>query len=364
MNSLLLIAGGTGGHIVPAIAFGEWVRREKPYVRVDYVSGSRPVELEIYRASDIEPFVLDASGSPLGASGLRSIKRWAGLLRGFLQTNHIMKRVKPDLCLMFGGYISFPALIAARLRGIRSVLHEQNALAGRVTRIAAKLGVPIASGWKDCEPLPHSSYKPVGVPIRRLVNIEKEDAWKTIGAGSDPQCGPTVSVMTGSLGSEKIVEILAKISALADFSSWRFLIVDPGVGKPLKVGGNVTKLPQMWDISPFYAVADLLLTRCGASTLAEVNALGKPAVIAPWGSAADDHQMKNARCVSDFEKIRIWDEKNDSLNDLADKLLELYNNYVGKNGDLVNLLYNAGEASETNCRRLWDFVVDFFKEES
>ena len=132
----------------------------------------------------------------------------------------------------------------------------------------------------------------------------------------------------------------------------------------MKIGHGVTKLPQIWDISPFYAIADLLLTRGGASTLAEVGALGKPAILAPWRGATDDHQMKNALCLSDSKKISIWDERNDSLKDLEEKLQSLHTNFIRKNGDSVNLLYNAGEASETSCRRLWDYVLGLFEGEN
>ena len=362
-KNLMLIAGGTGGHILPAIAFGDWMRREKPDVRVDYVSGSRPVELEIYRASGIEPFILDASGSPLGVSDLRSLKRWMELLRGFFRINRLMKRIKPDLCIMFGGYVSIPALFVGRLRGIRSVLHEQNALAGRVTRIAARLGVSIASGWKECEPLSPKKHTTVGVPFRRIGYFPAEDARRLLGISEEDVKGPVVSVMTGSLGSESLVEILTALSERENFSSWHFYVLDPGVTEPVKVRTGVTRMPQMWDISPFYFISDMLLTRGGASTLVEVEALGKPAVIAPWRGAKDDHQMKNALCAADSKKISIWDEKNDSLQDLEEKMLAAQRNLCRKNGDSVNLLYNAGETSDNSCRRLWDYVIGLFGEE-
>jgi UDP-N-acetylglucosamine--N-acetylmuramyl-(pentapeptide) pyrophosphoryl-undecaprenol N-acetylglucosamine transferase len=360
VNSMALVAGGTGGHIIPAIAFGDWVRREKPDVGVSYMSGSRKVELEIYRASNIEPFVLDSSGSPLGAPGIVAVRRWAELFSGFLQVNRLFKKLRPDICLLFGGYVSIPALAVGRVRGIRQVLHEQNALAGRATRIAAKLGVPIASGWKECERLKRSAFTCVGVPVRRIRSIAKNEAWHAIGARPGSS-GPVVSVATGSLGSENMMEITMGLSKLDRFSSWNFFVVDPRASAPSKLGSNIAALPLMWDISPLYSVSDLLVTRGGASTLSEILAIGKPAVIVPWRGARGDHQMKNAISAAESDKIRIWDEKKDSPADLADKIQNLHANYVGKNGDSANLLYNAGDASETNCRRLWNFVSEYRK---
>jgi UDP-N-acetylglucosamine--N-acetylmuramyl-(pentapeptide) pyrophosphoryl-undecaprenol N-acetylglucosamine transferase len=357
---MTLVAGGTGGHILPAIAFGDWVRREKPDVGLSYLSGSRAVELDIYRASDIEPFALGASGSPLGASGLVSAKRWVELISSFLQAGRLLKKLKPDICILFGGYVSIPALFAGRIRGTRQVLHEQNALAGRATRIAAKLGVPIASGWKECERLKRSTFTCVGVPVRQIRGMAKDEAWKAIGA-RPAFAGPVVSVMAGSLGSKNMVEITAGLSKLDRFSSWNFFVVDPEAGAPSKLGRNLTALPLMWDIAPLCAVSDLWITRGGASTLSEIRAIGKPAAVIPWRGARDDHQMKNALSAAESDKIRVWDEKHDSPADLADKIQGLHANYVSKNGDSANLLYNAGDAGETNCRRLWNFVSDCWK---
>jgi UDP-N-acetylglucosamine--N-acetylmuramyl-(pentapeptide) pyrophosphoryl-undecaprenol N-acetylglucosamine transferase len=225
------------------------------------------------------------------------------------------------------------------------------------------MGVPVASGWRDCEPLPRSRYVMAGVPVRSFANIPRAEAWKLMGLGDEPPKGPVVSVMTGSLGSGSLAAALGELSGYERFASWRFLIIDPRAEKPSRVNANTVRLPRMWDISPFYAAADILLTRGGASSLAEAEALGKPAVIAPWRGAADDHQLKNARCLSDSGKFRVWDEKKDSPADLADKLQGLYLSHSGKNGDSENLLYNLSETGDANCRRLWDFAADFFREE-
>ncbi|MDR2780191.1 MAG: UDP-N-acetylglucosamine--N-acetylmuramyl-(pentapeptide) pyrophosphoryl-undecaprenol N-acetylglucosamine transferase, partial [Synergistaceae bacterium] len=336
--TMLLVAGGTGGHILPAIAFGDWLRREKPKVSVSYVSGSRGIELEIYKAFKIEPFVLSASGSPSGVSGTRRLKRFAELLASFFQANRVMRKLRPDICVLFGGYISMPALLAGKMRGIRSVLHEQNARAGRVARIAASFSVPIASGWKDCEPLPRSRYANVGVPIRRFKSMDKNEARLLLGVDDDRGRAPVVAVMTGSLGSGKLAEVISELTGSGKFSSWKFLIIDSSADTSQSAAKNVARIPRMWDIEALYAASDVLITRGGASTLSEIEALGIPSVIAPWRKAAGDHQMKNARAVSS-EKIEIWDEEKDSLTDLSDKLQKLYTNYCRGNRDTGNLLY-------------------------
>jgi UDP-N-acetylglucosamine--N-acetylmuramyl-(pentapeptide) pyrophosphoryl-undecaprenol N-acetylglucosamine transferase len=356
---MALVAGGTGGHILPAIAFGDWLRREKPEVRVSYMSGSRAVELEIYRASNIEPFVLSASGSPMGVKGMLRFKRFAEMLASFLQANRFLKKLSPDICVLFGGYISMPVLFAGKMRGVRSVMHEQNARAGRVARIAARLRVPVASGWKDCEPLPASLCTEVGVPIRRFKSVEKNEARLFLGVNEDKGV-PLVTVMTGSLGSEKLAEVISELTRLGEFSSWKFLIIDSNADISQSAGKNVIRMPRMWDISALYAASDVLITRGGASTLSEIKALGIPSVVVPWRKASDDHQMKNALAVAS-EKIEIWDEEKDPIADLSGKLKKLYADCCHEDRDTANLLYNACETGEKNCRRLWEFIADFMR---
>jgi UDP-N-acetylglucosamine--N-acetylmuramyl-(pentapeptide) pyrophosphoryl-undecaprenol N-acetylglucosamine transferase len=353
---MTLVAGGTGGHVLPAVAFGEWAGRAKPGVKVNYVSGSRPVELEIYKANGIEPFVLRVSGSPAGASGFLTIKRCAELSAGFAAMWRRFGKIRPDVCVMFGGYASLPALFAAKVRGIKSVIHEQNSRAGRVTKIASFLRVPVASGWRECEGVAGENFTYAGVPVRRFDPTPKAEAWKILRARAKGD-GPVVAVMTGSLGSDFLLRVVDETARRENFSSWNFFIVDPSVESPSQTAPNVTRLPRMWNIAPLYAVSDMLITRCGASTLTETLALGLPAVAAPWRGAADDHQMKNAMTARSRGKIEIWDESGDDADGLCEKLKRLYSNYGGRGGEGDRMLYNANDAGEKICARLWHIVT-------
>ena len=101
LRRMMLVAGGTGGHILPAIAFGDWLRREKPHVTTDYMSGSRTIEREIYRASNVEPSAIGITGSPAGIKGVRSLARWADLMKGTIEAGRILKNFSPDACVLF-----------------------------------------------------------------------------------------------------------------------------------------------------------------------------------------------------------------------------------------------------------------------
>jgi UDP-N-acetylglucosamine--N-acetylmuramyl-(pentapeptide) pyrophosphoryl-undecaprenol N-acetylglucosamine transferase len=117
------------------------------------MSGSRQVELEIYRSFKIEPMALKIEGSPIGASRGEKLRRWKDLIQSVPQAMKIMKKIKPELCVLFGGYSSFAALLAAAAGKIPAIVHEQNADAGKVTRAASFVGISVASGWENCSPL-------------------------------------------------------------------------------------------------------------------------------------------------------------------------------------------------------------------
>ena len=131
--------GGTGA-IWPAISFGRWIAENKPDVSVSYICGSRPLELEIYAAAGIEPHCLNIDGSPFSGSGIERLKRAWGQVAALRESASFIRSESPDFVLLFGGYVTFPVLLASRMLKAPSAIHEQNAYAGKVTRIASLMG--------------------------------------------------------------------------------------------------------------------------------------------------------------------------------------------------------------------------------
>jgi UDP-N-acetylglucosamine--N-acetylmuramyl-(pentapeptide) pyrophosphoryl-undecaprenol N-acetylglucosamine transferase len=357
-EKIILAAGGTGGHILPAVAFGRWIERTHPAVRVSYMSGKRPVELEIYRSVEIEPFVVDAEGSPLGAKRGEKLRRWKDLFRSFHQAKERLRQEPPDLCVAFGGYVSAAAVLSAYLRKIPTAAHEQNALAGKVTLLARALGAGVASGWNKCDPLREGRFIPVGVPVRPLSGMSRPEALRKLGIDHLEGDGPTVAVMTGSLGSGTLAGVIGDLSRKSEFASWNFLIIDPETDSPLKVAANTFHLPRSWDVAPLFNLADILVTRGGASTLAEAGASGIPAVVVPWRRASRDHQMKNALEMAKGGGVEIFDETADGVSDLSAKLMNLRHSHPPSNRDIGKKMYNA---SIDVCERLWDFCCAFLE---
>ena len=355
---ILLVSGGTGGHIWPAITFGRWIEHNQKGVKVQYMSGVRPLELEIYGSEKITPFKINVSGSPLGAPKGEKLKRWREIMGAFWQTKKMLKSEAPDLCVLFGGYISLTALLACRLLGIPAVLHEQNAQAGRVTRLAAVMKTPVASGWKDCYPLRSGRFTHVGVPVRAFPSMSRSEAWRYLNVPFPMHGSPVVAVMTGSLGSRRVSGIVEELSGMKKFSSWSFLMIDHEIKQAVRSRPNLIFLPKMWDIAPLYNMADLLITRGGASSLSEVVASGIPAVVVPWRRALDDHQMKNSLSIAKSPKIFVWDEEFGTVEDLSAILSLLHSSYPNAVIDINKKMYNVAERI---CTDLWRVVAGHVK---
>ena len=304
MKNVLIAAGGTGGHIFPAIVFGKGLQEKG--ANVSWLCGSRELERTIYNASGIEPLILPLSGSPLGnRSPAVMFSRFLDVFRSLRQ----VMGYSPDEVYLFGGYISFAPLIMSRLKRIPVTLHEQNTVAGLVTRIASRLGVKILTGWPVCDGI--RSFEYVGIPVREPVRIARGEALRTLGLNV-PENARIVGVAGGSLGSGPLGELLKRTAGMCPEYEFMFLS-----SKERKDDGNTHFLPAMWDMNPFYSACDVLVCRAGGSTLAEAMKWGMPTISIPWPGAANNHQVRNAEeFVKLAERGRMFRE-NDSPENLA-----------------------------------------------
>ncbi|MCL2010739.1 MAG: UDP-N-acetylglucosamine--N-acetylmuramyl-(pentapeptide) pyrophosphoryl-undecaprenol N-acetylglucosamine transferase [Synergistaceae bacterium] len=343
---VMIAAGGTGGHIFPALAFGRWILEHGKAESVVYVSGSRPLEAEIYAFHGIEPYRLAIAGSPLGG-GLRSaFGRCAGLFRSFMDTRFFLRKERPDLCFLFGSYVSLAPLLWCKWLGVPAAAHEQNACAGKVTRLASRMGVPVASGWSECRGASGAFH--VGVPVRSFRRLSKREAASVLGVKTE-NGGLVIGVAGGSLGSAPLSALIKKIEETGKISREReILFVVLGEQDGTSVAG-VEFVGRRWDMAPFYSLCDAVVCRAGASTLAELAAFGIPALTVPWRGAADGHQEANARNFSSMTGNPTWIEGErgeEGLKDAFGKLLERIPIVQRHSGDFVN---------DAASSALWEF---------
>jgi UDP-N-acetylglucosamine--N-acetylmuramyl-(pentapeptide) pyrophosphoryl-undecaprenol N-acetylglucosamine transferase len=347
IRKLLLTAGGTGGHIWPAISFGTWLAKSKPNISVEYICGKRPLEKEIYESADIDPLMVSMKGSPFSGSSIERVHRVHDIFTAFGEAKAIVKKFSPDACLLFGGYISFPVLAACRLLRVPTAVQEQNAYAGKVTRLAAMTGSVIFSGWKDCAPLKFGSYTKTGVPVRHFKKMDSEQAWKELGLPGRMPDGPKIVVFTGSLGSTPVKDMVKEIASREAFGDWTFLL--PAIATATdKISENVYLLPKIWNAAPLFNIADMAVTRAGGSSLTEAGTAGVPVLIVPWRGAADDHQFHNAVAFASENAALIWDGSGQDI--FAEKLLQLKMLADKQMQKTSSKLYNNAERI---CADLW-----------
>jgi len=321
LKRLVLVAGGTGGHICPATAFGRWLEKSIDGIGITYVSGSRPLEREIYGNAGLEPVILPVEGSPMGARGAASLARWFQILRATGEMRRLFRRNRPDACVLFGGYASFPALVAGRLEGVPMLVHEQNAVAGKVTRLGVRLGARLLTGWEQCRPFAESRFVEVGTPVRPMRRLPRREAWNKLGLGEFPE-GKNCLVIGGSLGSRSLAERVQEISGLVDFGKWSFLVMGKETGDN-HLSDRVWGIPRRWDMETLYSLADIAVVRGGASTLSELRAWAIPALVVPWSESRDDHQSANARLFSEGGNGLVWDEVREGAEEFVSKLQQL-----------------------------------------
>jgi UDP-N-acetylglucosamine--N-acetylmuramyl-(pentapeptide) pyrophosphoryl-undecaprenol N-acetylglucosamine transferase len=299
VRPILLAAGGTGGHVFPAEALARTLIARGHSVRLATDPRGRAF-------GDRLPEVpVDAVRSATVAPGLVGKLKTATLLGlGYLDARAVLRRHRPAAVVGFGGYPSAPTVLAASRAGIPVLLHEQNALLGRVNRWLAGRAAAIATGF----PL-----QSVGQENRR-VEVTGNPVRPAIAAkGNAPYPAPTedgrltLLVLGGSQGARVFSELIpAAVALLPEALRIRLSIVqqcrpediDSCRGRYAAIGADATLSTFFDDVPERLAAAQLVICRSGASTVAELATIGRPAILVPYPFAMDDHQTANAKAVA------------------------------------------------------------------
>ena len=292
---LLVMAGGTGGHIYPGLAVAETLRAKGWEIawlgNEDRMEG-RIVPKQGYELAWIRFGALRGKG--MRAKLLLPLN----LLRGFWQALAAIRRVQPDVVLGMGGYVSFPGGMMAVLLGKPLVLHEQNSVAGLANRVLAGVADAVLAGF----PAALRGAQHVGNPVRADIAAVAPPAERFAG-----RSGPLrILVVGGSLGAEALNRVLPEALALMPAeqrpqvthqSGERQIEALRAAYAAAGVAGEL--LPFSDDMAARYAAADLVICRAGALTVAELAAVGAASILVPFPHAVDDHQTGNARYLAD-----------------------------------------------------------------
>ena len=292
---LLVMAGGTGGHIFPALAVADALQAQG--WRIVWLGNPAGMEGKIV-ADKGYPLAAMEFKSLRGKGLMRKLQLPLGLLASCMRARQILREVKPDVVLGMGGYISFPGGLMARMMGIPLVIHEQNAVAGMANRWLAKIASRVLTGFPQT--LANGAW--VGNPIRTDIAQLPAPAERYAG-----RTGPLrLLVIGGSLGAQVLNEIVPLGLALIPMAERPTVVHQSGKEHFYQLTTNYQDAAVIArceafieDMSEQYAWADIVICRAGASTIAELTAAGLPALLIPYPSAVDDHQTVNARFLSE-----------------------------------------------------------------
>jgi UDP-N-acetylglucosamine--N-acetylmuramyl-(pentapeptide) pyrophosphoryl-undecaprenol N-acetylglucosamine transferase len=303
MRRVLLAGGGSAGHTSPLLATADALRRRHPHLEVTALGTARGLETQVIPAAGY-PLEL-VTPVPLSRALNADLLRLPARLKASRdEALAVLDRLRPDVVIGFGGYVSVPAYLAARKRRLPLVVHEGNALPGIANKLGARLTSYVATSFPDT-PLPHAHC--TGLPVRRMIATLDRAALRVEGRsffGLDPDL-PTLLVTGGSQGARRLNEGVSAAAAQLRAAGVQVLHVIGPKGA-VDVGGPdehpdappYVVVPYVDRMDLAYAAADLVVCRAGSNTVTEVSGVGLPAVFVPL-PIGNGEQALNARPVVD-----------------------------------------------------------------
>ena len=323
-RTLMVMAGGTGGHVFPGLAVAHLMQAWG--WKVVWLGNPAGMEATLVPKHGI-PMEYVRFGGVRGKGLKTKLMLPLNLLRACTQSLSVLRRVKPDVVLGMGGYITFPAGLMTALSGRPLVLHEQNSIAGLANKVLAKLAKRVLVAFPNA--LPHGEW--TGNPIRE--ELARAIAPK---ARYAQRSGPlNVLVVGGSLGAAALNEVVPRAVALLAPNERPRIVHQAGTkhiealrenyaAAGLQTGGgeqpDVELVPFIDDMTSAYAQADLVICRSGAMTVSEISAVGVAAFFVPFPYAVDDHQTTNAAFLADNGAALVVQQRDLSAEKLADWL--------------------------------------------
>lgn len=344
--NVVLAGGGTAGHIEPALAVGDALRRLDSGVRITALGTARGLESTLVPGRGYDLELIPAV--PMPRKPTADLVRLPGrLLAAVRRTRAILDRVHADVVVGFGGYVAFPAYLAARLSGTPIVVHEQNPLPGLANRVAARFARVVAV-TTDGTPLPRAQV--VGMPLRRSITTLDRSALRPSAAahfGLDPD-RPTLLVTGGSQGAHSLNAAAAGAASALGAAGIQVLHVSGPKNTvqvyPTPGAAAYVVVPYADRMDLAYAAADMLLCRAGAVTCAELAAVGLPAAYVPY-PIGNGEQRLNAKPVVEAGGGLLVEDSSLSPQWIVDNLIPV----LGDSAALAAMTANAKAAGRPDA---------------
>ena len=327
---VLIAAGGTGGHIVPGLSLADVLMKTKPESEIVFFGSSNRMEATVIPEAGYRFYGVKMSGM---TSGIKAkIKSALSLIKARSACRKVIREEKPDIVVGFGNYISVPIVSEAKRAGIPVMLHEQNSFAGKANRfLASKADAIVCCYESNLTQFPADKCRVYGNPAATKAAETAFDKAEVEQMGLDPE-KPFVVFMMGSLGSASVSEIIDEACSLFD-DSFQVIIAE---GKDNDYTFRTQSKGQI-RIVPFVNGRSMLkgctlaVTRAGATTMAEIGALGTPAILIPSPNVANNHQVYNAKELSDIGGAVMIEEKDLDAKILAETVNSLMKDEARRN---------------------------------
>ena len=357
---ILFVAGGTGGHINPAIAVATEIKRLYPTTEILFVGTKNRMETKIVPAAGFPIKTVEMNGfsRKISINGIKNNVKTARLaIRASAEAKKIIKEFSPDVAVGFGGYVTGPVLRAAARMKIPTCIHEQNAFPGVANKALAKmvdrvmLTSPEAEKYMKCKNAPVVT----GLPVRRqILQADRDFARAALNVKPNEML---VLSMGGSLGAREINNaVIGMLSELHNEKDIKFIHAAGQYGgfvwdelKKLNIpygkNTNIDLREYINDMDICLPACDLVISRAGASSISEISALAKPSILIPSPNVAENHQFHNANTLASNGGAILIEEKELTPALLAQTVKELKNN----RNKLEEISVRASEKAKTNA---------------
>jgi UDP-N-acetylglucosamine--N-acetylmuramyl-(pentapeptide) pyrophosphoryl-undecaprenol N-acetylglucosamine transferase len=361
-KNVLIVGGGTGGHLYPAIAIIEYLQEKYPGLALSFIGSEKGMGYKLIPEMGVDFYKVKARGLTVNKSLLKKLSGYAGFLfamiPGFFKALKILRRKKINRVLGMGGYVCAPVFLAAMVRNIDFSIHEQNYIPGRLNKFFSPKAKYVFTSFKETEKYLKTKDGVIvfsGNPVRRAVRDYKKSR-SSYGKWGLDKNRFTIVAFGGSQGAQKINNTInglyeefkgdSRIQILLISGSRYYADISKKLDSKINRNDNlIFKVEAYIDqMDQIYHIADLIIARAGANTVFETAATGIPSILIPYPHAAEDHQFYNAKYIADMGKAVLIRENKLSAKILSDIIKDLLKNGMERYLKMKRVLIpNSGE---------------------
>ena len=358
---VVITAGGTGGHIFPALALISKLKEKDKNVEILYIGTTNRMEKDIIPKEEI-PYI----GIEMKGLNRKNIFKNIDVMRTYLKAvskaKEELTKFKPDIVIGFGGYISAPVIYAAHKLKIKTIIHEQNSIPGVSNKFLSRYVDKVLVSFKESiKDFPNDKTIYTGNPRSEQIKDIEKISKTTLGFKKDKAL---VIIVMGSLGSLTMTKKLKETLPLFKNKDYQVLLITGkdyyDDYKDIKLSSNVKIVPFYNNLIGLMKDADLIVTRSGASTIAEITSIGLPAIMVPSPYVTNNHQYVNAKSLEDDGACIILKEEDFDKNSLVDLLDKTINDKKKLNSMRSALLKRGVTDSAT---RIYEEIIKLVRDE-